>query len=108
MRPAAAPLTDATAWLAPYGVTYAQRPFEAAVADVPDGAYAYPPLFRTAPGTYALVTEADADGRYGGPRLRGFSRIEDLAAGTDIRVRVRSVRGDATSAWSEWTEVSTG
>ncbi|MEO3762341.1 glycoside hydrolase family 2 TIM barrel-domain containing protein [Streptomyces sp. B5E4] len=41
-------------------------------------------------------------------RLRGFSRIEDLAAGTDIRVRVRSVRGDATSAWSEWTEVSTG
>lgn len=64
-----APPPDATAWLAPYGVTYAQRPFEAAVADVPDGAYAYPPLFRTAPGTYALVTEADADGRYGGTRL---------------------------------------
>jgi beta-galactosidase len=41
-------------------------------------------------------------------RLRGFSRIEDLPSGTDIRVRVRSVRGDAASAWSAWTEVTTG
>lgn len=40
--------------------------------------------------------------------LRGFSRIEDLGSGRQVRVRIRALRADGVaSAWSEWMETRT-
>ncbi|MBA2945629.1 glycoside hydrolase family 2 protein [Streptomyces himalayensis] len=40
--------------------------------------------------------------------IRGFSRIEDLGSGRQVRVRIRGLRADNTaSAWSEWVEART-
>ncbi|MGW3623228.1 glycoside hydrolase family 2 TIM barrel-domain containing protein [Streptomyces sp. NPDC000880] len=40
--------------------------------------------------------------------VRGFSRIEDLGSGRQVRARIRGLRADgAASAWSEWMEART-
>ncbi|WP_329157227.1 beta galactosidase jelly roll domain-containing protein [Streptomyces sp. NBC_01717] len=40
--------------------------------------------------------------------LRGFSRIEELGSGRQVRVRIRALRADGVaSAWSEWMEART-
>ncbi|MEV7862697.1 glycoside hydrolase family 97 catalytic domain-containing protein [Streptomyces hirsutus] len=59
---------SARAWLAPYTPNYERVYAPATAAGAVDGTYGYPSLFRVG-DTYALLTEADVDGRYAAGRL---------------------------------------
>ncbi|GAA0799157.1 glycoside hydrolase family 97 catalytic domain-containing protein [Spirilliplanes yamanashiensis] len=59
---------DATGWLLPYTPNYEATRIETTAAGAPAGDYGFPALFEVA-GRYALLTEADLDGRYSGGRL---------------------------------------
>lgn len=81
-----------------------------ALKPVPGGAVLH---WRGAGADRAYVIEV-ADARGGEPirswttPLRGFSRIEDLGSGRQVRVRIRALRADGVaSAWSEWMEATT-
>ncbi|MER7807409.1 glycoside hydrolase family 2 TIM barrel-domain containing protein [Streptomyces sp900116325] len=81
-----------------------------ALKPVPSGTVLH---WRGAAADRAYVIEA-ADARSGErirswtTPLRGFSRIEDLGSGRQVRVRIRALRADgAASAWSEWMETRT-
>ncbi|URL57878.1 glycoside hydrolase family 97 catalytic domain-containing protein [Luteibacter flocculans] len=59
---------DAPAWLLPYGPQYENERIQTTAAGAAPGDYGYPSLFRVG-GSYVLITEANADGRYDGSRL---------------------------------------
>jgi hypothetical protein len=59
---------DAPAWLLPYGPQYEKERIQTTAGTAAAGEYGHPSLFRLG-GNYALVTEANADGRYDGSRL---------------------------------------
>ncbi|MCA2214202.1 glycoside hydrolase family 97 catalytic domain-containing protein [Jidongwangia harbinensis] len=59
---------DAPAWLLPYSPNYEEPRIETTAGGAPAGDYGFPSLFRVG-GEYALVTEADVDGRYAGARM---------------------------------------
>jgi hypothetical protein len=59
---------DAPAWLLPYTPNYEATRIQTTAGAAPAGDYGFPSLFRTG-DTYALITEADVDGRYAGARM---------------------------------------
>lgn len=59
---------SARAWLAPYTPNYERVYAPATAAGAAGGTYGYPSLFQVG-DTYALLTEADVDGRYAAGRL---------------------------------------
>jgi hypothetical protein len=91
---------DAEAWLLPYGPQYEKERIESTAGGAASGDYGYPSLFRIG-GSYVLVTEANADGRYDG------SRLSHVAGSGTWGLTLADARIDSTGV-TPWRAVITG
>jgi hypothetical protein len=91
---------DARAWLLPYGPQYEKERIESTAGGAASGDYGYPSLFRIG-GSYVLVTEANADGRYDG------SRLSHVAGSGTWGLTLADARVDSTGV-TPWRTVITG
>jgi alpha-glucosidase len=91
---------DAKAWLLPYGPQYEKERLETTAGAAASGDYGYPSLFDVG-GSYVLITEANADGRYDG------SRLSHVVGNDTWQVTLADGRIDSTGT-TPWRTIITG